>query len=104
MTQHLLRALFSLRCRVRFRVAIGFYIRFRVRIRERYSVKFRAEDIYHIYDYFEESTAEQLSSLQMSWNPERHNVNPRPEVHTDMILFEVFLKNIHLIPQDHIVQ
>ena len=26
------------------------------------------------------------------------------EAHMDMILFEVFLKNIHLIPQDHIVQ
>ena len=34
-----------------------------------------------------------------------HNtVKPRPEVHMDMILFEVFLKNIHLIPQDQIVQ
>jgi len=26
--------------------------------------------------------------------------NPRPEEHVDMIPFEVFLKNIHLIPQD----
>ena len=25
-----------------------------------------------------------------------------PEAHMDMILFEVFLKNIHLIPQDQI--
>ena len=31
-------------------------------------------------------------------------VKPRPEAHMDMILFEVFLKNIHLIPQDQIVQ
>ena len=30
-------------------------------------------------------------------------VKPRPEAHMDMILFEVFLKNIHLIPQDQIV-
>ena len=27
-----------------------------------------------------------------------------PEAHMDMILFEVFFKNIHLIPQDQIVQ
>ena len=32
-----------------------------------------------------------------------HTVKPRPEAHMDMILFEVFLKNIHLIPQDQIV-
>ena len=25
-------------------------------------------------------------------------VKPRPDAHMDMILFEVFLKNIHLIP------
>ena len=31
-------------------------------------------------------------------------VKPRPEAHMDMILLEVFLKNIHLIPQDQIVQ
>ena len=33
-------------------------------------------------------------------------VKSRPEAHMDMILFEVFLKNIHLslIPQDQIVQ
>ena len=33
-------------------------------------------------------------------------VKPRPEVHMDMIIFEVFLKNIHLNPQDqiHVVQ
>ena len=31
-------------------------------------------------------------------------VKPRLEVHMDMILFEVILKNIHLIPQDQIVQ
>ena len=31
-------------------------------------------------------------------------VKLRPEAHMDMILFEVFLKNIHLIPQDQIVQ
>ena len=31
-------------------------------------------------------------------------VKPRPEAHMDMILSEVFLKNIHLIPQDQIVQ
>ena len=31
-------------------------------------------------------------------------VKPRPEAHMDMILFEVFWKNIHLIPQDQIVQ
>ena len=28
-----------------------------------------------------------------------NTVIPRPEAHMDMILFEVFLKNIHLIPQ-----
>ena len=28
----------------------------------------------------------------------------KPEAHIDMILFEVFIKNIHLIPQDQIVQ
>ena len=33
-----------------------------------------------------------------------HAVKPRPEAHMDIILFEVFLKNIHLIPQDQIVQ
>ena len=33
-----------------------------------------------------------------------HTVKPRSEAHLDMILFEVFLKNIHLIPQDQIVQ
>ena len=33
-----------------------------------------------------------------------HTVKPRPEAHIDMILFEVFLKNIHLIPQDQILQ
>ena len=33
-----------------------------------------------------------------------HTVKHRPEAHMDMILFEVFLKNIHLIPQDQIVQ
>ena len=31
-------------------------------------------------------------------------VKPRPKAHMDMILFEVFLKNMHLIPQDQIVQ
>ena len=34
----------------------------------------------------------------------QHTVKPRPEAHMDMILFEVFLKNIHLIPQDQIEQ
>ena len=29
-----------------------------------------------------------------------YTVKPRPEAHMDMILFEVFLKNIHLIPQE----
>ena len=33
-----------------------------------------------------------------------YTVIPRPEAHMHMILFEVFLKNIHLIPQDQIVQ
>ena len=33
-----------------------------------------------------------------------HTVTPRPEAHLGMILFEVFWKNIHLIPQDQIVQ
>ena len=33
-----------------------------------------------------------------------NTVKPRPEAQMDMILFEVFLKNIHLIPQDQIVQ
>ena len=33
-----------------------------------------------------------------------HTVKPRPEAHMDMILFEVFLKNIYLIPQDQIAQ
>ena len=31
-------------------------------------------------------------------------VNPRPEAHMDMILFEVFLKSIDLIPQQQILQ
>ena len=35
---------------------------------------------------------------------EVYTVKPRPEAHMDMILLEVFLKNIHLIPQDQIVQ
>ena len=39
-----------------------------------------------------------------SWYKCCYTVKPRPEAHMDMILFEVFLKNIHLIPQDHIVQ
>ena len=30
------------------------------------------------------------------------SVKPHPEAHIDMILFEVFLKNIDLIPQQHI--
>ena len=34
----------------------------------------------------------------------KNTVKPRPEAHMDMNLFEVFLKNIHLIPQDQIVQ
>ena len=33
-----------------------------------------------------------------------YTVKPRPEAHMDMILFEVFLKNVHLIPQEQIVQ
>ena len=33
-----------------------------------------------------------------------HTVKPRPEVHMDMILFEVFLKSIDLIPQQQILQ
>ena len=33
-----------------------------------------------------------------------YTLKPRPDAHMDMILFEVFLKNIHLIPQDQIVQ
>ena len=33
-----------------------------------------------------------------------HTVKPRPEAHMDMILFEVFLKNIDLIPQQQILQ
>ena len=36
--------------------------------------------------------------------PTSHTVKPRPEAHMDIILFEVFLKNIQLIPQDQIVQ
>ena len=31
-------------------------------------------------------------------------VKPRPEVHMDMILFEVFMKSINLIPQQQILQ
>ena len=31
-------------------------------------------------------------------------VKPRPEAHMDMTPFQVFLKNIHLIPQNQIVQ
>ena len=47
-TRHLLRrqslrALFRLRCRVRVRDAIGFYVRFRGRVRVKFSVKSRAE-------------------------------------------------------------
>ena len=34
----------------------------------------------------------------------RGTVKPRPEAHMDMVPFKVFLKNILLIPQDHIVQ
>ena len=33
-----------------------------------------------------------------------YTVKPRPEAHMDMILFEVFLKNIDLIPQQQILQ
>ena len=33
-----------------------------------------------------------------------NTVKPRPEAHMDMILFEVFLKSIDLIPQQHILQ
>ena len=34
------------------------------------------------------------------WNSEAYTVKPCPKAHMDMILVEVFLKNIHLIPQD----
>ena len=33
----------------------------------------------------------------------KNTVKPRPEAHMDMILFEVFWENIHLIPQEQIV-
>ena len=33
-----------------------------------------------------------------------YRVKSRPEAHMDMILSELFLKNIHLIPQGQIVQ
>ena len=33
-----------------------------------------------------------------------NTIKPHPEEYRDMILFEVFLKNIHLIPHDQIVQ
>ena len=33
-----------------------------------------------------------------------HTVKPHPEAHMNMILFEVCLKNIHLTPQDQIIQ
>ena len=48
-----------------------------------------------------------LPDDMMVQNPHKvvvRTVKPRPEAHMDMILFEVFLKNIHLIPQDQIVQ
>ena len=35
---------------------------------------------------------------------EAYTVKPRLEAHMGMILSEVFLKNIHLIPEDQIVQ
>ena len=44
------------------------------------------------------------TTFRKDYRYEIHTVKPRPEVHMDMILFEVFLKNIHLIPQDQIVQ
>ena len=36
-------------------------------------------------------------------NRPSYTVKPRPEAHMHMIRFEVFLKNIHLIPQDQMV-
>ena len=36
--------------------------------------------------------------VTMNLTGTKHTVKPRPEAHMDMILFEVFLKNIHLIP------
>ena len=52
------------------------------------------------------SDFEKCTSLEKIWRNSltRNTVKPRPEAHMDMILFEVFLKNIHLIPQDQIVQ
>ena len=44
-----------------------------------------------------------LNSLRRYLWPVLYTVKPRPEAHMDMIIFEVFLKNIHLIPQDQIV-
>ena len=43
-----------------------------------------------------------LHGISFHWSG--YTVEPRPEAHMDMILFEVILKNIHLIPQDQIVQ
>ena len=45
-----------------------------------------------------------IRSSMKFWSVYEITGKPRPEAHMDMILFEVFLKNIHLIPQDQIVQ
>ena len=50
-----------------------------------------------------------LRSAEINWpcanaTPNSPTIKPRPEAHMNMILFEVFLKNIHLIAQDQIVQ
>ena len=44
-----------------------------------------------------------VSTLHAADSLMTYAVKPRPEAHMDLILFEVFLKNIHLIPQDQIV-
>ena len=42
------------------------------------------------------------SHLHGKLSNQSHTVKPRPEAHMDMIVFEVFLKSIHLIPQQQI--
>ena len=53
--------------------------------------------------YLRKSVRQQKYAVISKLN--RPTVKPRPESQSrmDMILFEVFLKNIHLIPQDQMV-
>ena len=51
--------------------------------------------------YLRKSVRQQKYAVISKLN--RPTVKSRPVSHMDMILFEVFLKNIHLIPQDQMV-